>query len=142
MNLKLKQEKEIIKLRKIGKSYVEIGKIMGLSKTRIWQIYTKPFSSPALCCKKHRRHYRKECSLCSIDDYYKQTLEHNGDIREEIEKLKNANREMENVRKKKILVTKLRDEFHFSFPRIAQLLNNHYSSIMYLYYSYKIELNL
>ncbi|NCN86940.1 hypothetical protein GW932_03825 [archaeon] len=132
------RNQEIQDLHKRGKTFQELAGVFGLTRSRIWQICSS-HDKPIFHCKKHNRNYTKECPFCKIDSYYTEVLRKNGDIKVEIEKLRLKNRNAENVRKRKILVTKLRDEFNFSFRKIGQLLDRHYSSIIYLYDNYKQE---
>lgn len=136
-----KRNKKIIKEYKDGKGkvrYSDLAEEYGVTKSRIGQIILEK-NHKVFICKRHSRKYRTECPDCKISGYYLNVLDNNGDIRKEIEMLKNADRSLRNVRKKKILITKLRDEFEFSFLRIGVLLKMHYSSVSYLYHNYKKE---
>ena len=126
------RNKEIQELHKQGQSYIDLSKTFSISRTRVWQICSQ-YKPPTFVCKKHNRKYTKECNLCKIDSYYKDVLKQNGNLKEEIERLRNSNREKENVYRKEILIKQLRDTFNFSFRKIGQLLNCHYSSIIHLY---------
>jgi len=131
-----KRNKEIEKLYKQGLTFKEIGERYEISKTRVWQIH-HAYRLKIYYCKKHNKKYTIECPLCKIDKYYNNILNQNGNLKDEIIKLNKKGRQENNIRKKKIIVAKLRDKFHFPFRRIANLFNCHHSSIIYLYYSFK-----
>ena len=131
------RNKKIKKERKKGTTYEKISKIHGITKERVRQICSG--EKPPLYCKKHNKKYRGICPFCRIDEQYKKILNENGNLKDEIKKLKGKDRNEDLVRKRKILITKLHDEFYFSFRRIGQLLGRDHSTIMYNYYSFEKE---
>jgi len=138
---KIKRDKKILRLRIQGKTYDAIGKDkdVKLTRTRVWQICIGKESEKLPLCKKHNKRYKGKCPLCQIDKNYPKALESNGFMRKEIERLKMAGSNEEDVRKRKILSVKLRDDFNYSFIRIGQLLNKHYSTIIHYYNKFKEE---
>jgi len=132
-----KRNKEIIKLHNEGKTYDWIAEKFNITKARVGQIYTKK-DIPMQFCDKHNKKYRKECPFCKIDKEFSVILE-NKDLIQEIEELKIQCRDEDVVRRRQILITKLIDEYFFSFSRVGQLLERDHSTIMHSYYSYKEE---
>ena len=137
----IKRDKKILRLRIQGKTYDAIGKEVNLTRTRVWQICIGKEPEKLKLCKKHNKRYKEKCPLCGIDSNYSKLLENNGFMRKEIERLKKAGSNEEDVRKRKILSVKLRDDFGYSFIRIGQLLNKHYSTIIHYYNKFKEEKN-
>ena len=127
----LKKEYKTSSYRKLGKKY-------GLSKTRIWQVLTDYYKKNRYYCKIHHRKYWKECILCEVDRRYEGLLSEE-DIIKEAKRLRKMGRDKKTVWKRKILITRLRDDSNWTFLAIGKLFKMDNSSIIYLYYKHKTE---
>lgn len=138
-----KRNEEIRKLhkgteRKKGKTYEVLSRDYGISKSRIGQICS-PKNSIFFYCKRHDRKYNKVCSFCDLDTNYLLFLGKNGNLRDEIKSLRKRDRTEIMSRKRKILITKLHEDFKYSFRRIGQSLERDHTTILHLYHHYKAE---
>ena len=124
--------------RKKGKTYKQLAKDYGITDSRIGQICS-PKNNMFFYCEKHNKKYDKICPFCDLDIYYPILLEDNGNLKHEIEILRKRDRSGITSRKRKILITKLHEEFEFSFKRIGELLERDHTTIIHLYHNYKVE---
>lgn len=129
----LSRNEKIIKLRKQGKIYRKIGNKFGITTERARQICNPVKKTPVFYCKKHNKKYRIECPFCKLDKYYNDILNENGNLAKEIKMLKVPDRRDDKVWKRRILIRKLHDEFRFPLRRIARLLKQDNSTILYSY---------
>lgn len=140
MNYK-KRNQEIIKLHKgtkdkKGLTYDVLADEYKISKARIGQICS-PKEKVYYYCERHDKRFTKKCPFCEIDDNYAKTLDDPDILKSEIEFLRKPDRTEQVVRKRKILVTKLFDDFKLSPRSISELLEMDRTSILHLYESYK-----
>jgi len=124
---------------KKGLTYRRLAKDYGITDSRIGQICNPKYTS-MFYCDRHNKKYDKECPFCKLDLEYPIFLENNGNLKHEIKILRKRDRSGITSRKRKIVITKLHDEFEFSFRRIGQLLERDHTTILHLYHHYKVEI--
>jgi len=139
-----KRNKEIRKLhkgskRKKKKTYKQLAKDYGVTDSRIGQICS-PKNSIFFYCERHKKKYTKVCPFCDLDANYPLLLEDNGNLKSEMKLLRKRDRTAITSRKRKILITKLYEEFEYSFRRIGQSLERDHTTIGHLYHHYKVEI--
>ena len=129
------RNEEIKKLRKQGQTYNKIGNKFKITSERVRQICHPEVVKkvPVFFCEKHNKKYTKECPLCKIDKCYDEILSNNGNLKKEINIIRNLGRKDYEVQKKRILIRKLYDEFNFPFVRIAKLIGQDRTTVSYNY---------
>ena len=133
MEEQTERNKRIHELRKQEKPFTEIGKKYGISASRVQQIYND-LENPSRFCNVHKKVYKIQCQFCRIAERYPGLLTNLGSILREVETLKNTkSRDALTVRKRKMVVRKLKDDYKLSYVQIGFMMNLDRTTIMYHY---------
>jgi len=112
------------RIKKSKSTIKDIAKKYGFSYERARQIKLDLEQKEKQQVEKIRKEYQKQVKNLIRED-----------LPQEIKRLSNKGRSKKIIIQKVILIRSLRDNFNFTFSRIAKLFKNDYSTIRHLYFS-------
>ena len=128
-----KRTRQLQALRKKGISLKTLSRTFNCSDEAI-----RSWLKPPSFCTIHERTYYTKCLNCQREKKVKDfgvllSLIKNGEIEDQIRRLRIKSRMQSIFRQRALLTVKLRDHYKFSWPEIGRLFNQDHSSAIHAY---------